>query len=71
MCVYVQAELNQGGGWERLCMERDPFILTELMWSWMEQLKEPAISVQDAKTLNPDNSDARTVLNKLDKVSAL
>ncbi|XP_054464739.1 protein tyrosine phosphatase domain-containing protein 1 [Anoplopoma fimbria] len=64
-----QAELNQGGGWERLCMERDPFILTGLMWAWLEQLKEPVISVQDAKTLNPDNSDAQTVLNTLDQAS--
>lgn len=66
----VQAELNQGGGWERLCMERDPFVLTGLMWAWLEQLKEPVISVQEAKTLNPDNSDAQTVLNTLDQVSA-
>lgn len=66
----VQAELNQGGGWERLCMERDPFVLTGLMWAWLEQLKEPVISVLEAKTLNPDNSDAQTVLNTLDQVSA-
>ncbi|XP_040920677.1 protein tyrosine phosphatase domain-containing protein 1 [Toxotes jaculatrix] len=62
-----QAELNQGGAWERLCMERDPFILTGLMWAWLEQLKEPVISVQDAKGLNPDNTDAQTVLNTLDQ----
>ncbi|KAG7520386.1 tyrosine phosphatase domain-containing protein 1-like [Solea senegalensis] len=62
-----QAELNQGGAWERLCMERDPFILTGLMWAWLEQLKEPVVSIQDAKTLNPDNTDAQTVLNTLDQ----
>nr|XP_046254108.1 protein tyrosine phosphatase domain-containing protein 1 [Scatophagus argus] len=62
-----QAELNQGGGWERLCMERDPFILTGLMWAWLEQLKEPVISIQEAKGLNPDNTDAQTVLNTLDQ----
>uniref|UniRef100_A0A665VYP8 Protein tyrosine phosphatase domain-containing protein 1 n=1 Tax=Echeneis naucrates TaxID=173247 RepID=A0A665VYP8_ECHNA len=62
-----QAELNQGGAWERLCMERDPFILSGLMWTWLEQLKEPVISIQDAKALNPDNTDAQTVLNTLDK----
>ncbi|XP_040008815.1 protein tyrosine phosphatase domain-containing protein 1 [Xiphias gladius] len=62
-----QAELNQGGAWERLYMEQDPFILTGLMWSWMEQLKEPVISIEDAKALNPDNTDARTVLNTLDQ----
>ncbi|XP_062248375.1 protein tyrosine phosphatase domain-containing protein 1 [Platichthys flesus] len=62
-----QAELNQGGAWERLLMERDPFILTGLMWAWMEQLKEPVISVQDVKALNPENTDPQTVLNTLDQ----
>ncbi|XP_041860108.1 protein tyrosine phosphatase domain-containing protein 1 [Melanotaenia boesemani] len=62
-----QAELNQGGAWERLCMERDPFILAGLMWSWLEQLKEPIISIHDAKALNPHNIDAQTVLNTLDQ----
>lgn len=66
----VQAELNQGGGWERLCMERDPFVLTGLMWTWLGHLKEPVISIQEAKSLNPDNSDAQTVLNPLAQVSA-
>uniref|UniRef100_A0A672IVA4 Protein tyrosine phosphatase domain-containing protein 1 n=1 Tax=Salarias fasciatus TaxID=181472 RepID=A0A672IVA4_SALFA len=62
-----QAELNQGGAWERLCMERDPFILTGLMWAWLEQLKEPVISIQEAKALDPDNGDAGNILNTLDK----
>ena len=66
----MQTELNQGGGWERLCMERDPFILTGLMWAWLEQLKEPVISIQEAKALNPYNTDAQTVLNTLEPVSA-
>ncbi|XP_054634995.1 protein tyrosine phosphatase domain-containing protein 1 isoform X1 [Dunckerocampus dactyliophorus] len=60
-----QAELNQGGAWERLCMERDPFILTGLMWAWLEQLKEPVICLQDAKALKPENTDAQTVLDTL------
>ncbi|XP_078110005.1 protein tyrosine phosphatase domain-containing protein 1 [Sander vitreus] len=64
-----QAELNQGGGWERLCMERDPFILTGLMWAWLEQLKEPVISIQEAKAFNANNTDAQTVLNTLDQAS--
>ncbi|MED6279883.1 hypothetical protein CHARACLAT_005324 [Characodon lateralis] len=60
-----QAELNQGSAWERLCMERDPFILTGIMWAWLEQLKEPIISIQDAKALNPDNTDRKTVFSTL------
>ncbi|XP_077403881.1 protein tyrosine phosphatase domain-containing protein 1 [Vanacampus margaritifer] len=60
-----QVELNQGGAWERLCMERDPFILTGLMWAWLEQLKEPVICLQDAMALKPENTDAQAVLNTL------
>ncbi|XP_053173960.1 protein tyrosine phosphatase domain-containing protein 1 [Scomber japonicus] len=62
-----QAEMNQGGAWERLCMERDPFILTGLMWAWLEQLKEPVIGLQDVQALKPYNGDAKTVLNTLDQ----
>uniref|UniRef100_A0A3Q3ME24 Protein tyrosine phosphatase domain containing 1b n=1 Tax=Labrus bergylta TaxID=56723 RepID=A0A3Q3ME24_9LABR len=37
MTVQMYAgRTKQGGGWERLCSERDPFILTGLMWSWLE-----------------------------------
>lgn len=50
-------------------MERDPFILTGLMWAWLEQLKEPVISVEVAKALNPENTDPQTVLAPLDQVS--
>ncbi|XP_037540646.1 protein tyrosine phosphatase domain-containing protein 1 [Nematolebias whitei] len=60
-----QAELNQGSAWERLCTERDPFILTGLMWAWLEQLKEPVISFQDAEALNPDIGYTKPVLNTL------
>ncbi|KAF7210068.1 protein tyrosine phosphatase domain-containing protein 1 isoform X1 [Nothobranchius furzeri] len=60
-----QAELNLGSAWERLCMERDPFILTGIMWSWLEQLKEPVLSIHDAKALNSDGTDAKTVLDSL------
>lgn len=70
-CICVQAQLNEGGGWERLCMERDPFILTGLMWSWLEQLREPVISLREALALNADNTDAQAVLNTLDKVNVL
>ncbi|XP_023693286.2 protein tyrosine phosphatase domain-containing protein 1 isoform X2 [Paramormyrops kingsleyae] len=47
-----QSELNsREGAWERLCVERDPFVLAGLMWSWLEQLKEPVISKEDVQSL--------------------
>lgn len=40
------------------------------MWAWLEQLKEPVISMQEAKALNSDTrSDVQTVLDTLDHVS--
>lgn len=63
-----QAELNMGSGWEQqLCLERDPFVLTGLMWSWLEQLREPVLSVQAAMTLDPNNTKVHTVLNTLEQ----
>ncbi|XP_010893605.1 protein tyrosine phosphatase domain-containing protein 1 isoform X2 [Esox lucius] len=53
-----QSELNMGGAWDRLCtLERDPFVLSGLMWTWLEQLKEPVISVKDVQNLDINNSD--------------
>lgn len=52
-------------------MERDPFILTGLMWSWLEQLKEPVVSLQEALALGAGNADAHAVLGTLDKVDIL
>uniref|UniRef100_A0A4W5MY21 Protein tyrosine phosphatase domain containing 1b n=1 Tax=Hucho hucho TaxID=62062 RepID=A0A4W5MY21_9TELE len=53
-----QSELNMGGAWERLCtLEKDPFVLSGLMWTWLEQLKEPVISIKDVQSLDHNNSD--------------
>ncbi|XP_034393801.1 protein tyrosine phosphatase domain-containing protein 1 isoform X2 [Cyclopterus lumpus] len=64
-----QAELNQGGCWDRLCTEQDPFILSGLMWAWLEQLKQPVVSVQEAEALKPADADAQSVLDALDQAS--
>lgn len=52
-------------------MERDPFILTGIMWSWLEQLKEPVVSLQEALALDAGNAHAHAVLGTLDKVDIL
>ncbi|XP_042569661.1 protein tyrosine phosphatase domain-containing protein 1-like isoform X2 [Cyprinus carpio] len=64
-----QADLNRQGAWERLCLEKDPFILSGIMWSWLEQLKEPIISAHDVHTLTENSQDTKTVLNCLDRAS--
>ncbi|XP_041128867.1 protein tyrosine phosphatase domain-containing protein 1-like isoform X3 [Polyodon spathula] len=48
----VERELNsREGAWDRISTERDPFVLSGLMWSWLEQLKEPVITKQDIQIL--------------------
>ena len=53
--------------WERICGERDPFVLCSLMWSWGEQLKEPVITNEDVDTLVGSRADAAEALSLLDK----
>ncbi|KAI7789788.1 putative protein tyrosine phosphatase domain-containing protein 1-like [Triplophysa rosa] len=62
-----QTDLNYQGAWERLCLEKDPFILSGIMWSWLEQLKEPIISAHDV-FVDESIKDPETVLNSLDRV---
>uniref|UniRef100_A0A4W5LZP0 Protein tyrosine phosphatase domain containing 1a n=1 Tax=Hucho hucho TaxID=62062 RepID=A0A4W5LZP0_9TELE len=61
-----QTELNsREGAWERLSLERDPMVLAGLMWSWLEQLKEPIISSQDVQALGQKNYNSQHALNSL------
>nr|XP_046237649.1 protein tyrosine phosphatase domain-containing protein 1 isoform X2 [Scatophagus argus] len=63
-----QTELNsKEGAWERLCMERDPLLLSSLMWSWLEQLKDPVISSEDIKALSEKNVNPQNALDSLEK----
>ncbi|XP_029358994.1 protein tyrosine phosphatase domain-containing protein 1 isoform X2 [Echeneis naucrates] len=63
-----QTELNsREGAWERLCMERDPLLLSSLMWSWLEQLKDPIISSEDIRALSGKKMNPETTLDSLEK----
>ncbi|XP_067287584.1 protein tyrosine phosphatase domain-containing protein 1 isoform X1 [Pseudorasbora parva] len=63
-----QTELNsREGAWERLCTERDPVVLSTLMWSWLEQLKEPIITKEDVETFAGNRLNPQDALNSLDK----
>ncbi|KAK5911797.1 hypothetical protein CesoFtcFv8_001733 [Champsocephalus esox] len=63
-----QTELNsREGSWERLCMERDPWVLSALMWSWLEQLKDPVISREDVKALRKNHKNPQNSLDSLEK----
>ncbi|KAM6214490.1 protein tyrosine phosphatase domain-containing protein 1 [Rhynchocyon petersi] len=63
-----QKELNsRDGAWEKIRSEQDPFILCSLMWSWVEQLKEPVITKEDVDMLVDKQTDAADALFLLEK----
>ncbi|KFV55813.1 Protein tyrosine phosphatase domain-containing protein 1, partial [Tyto alba] len=63
-----QKELNsRDGAWDKICTERDPFILCSLMWSWIEQLKEPIISKDDIDMLANNCTESQDALYLLRK----
>ncbi|KAK3536641.1 hypothetical protein QTP86_015442 [Hemibagrus guttatus] len=63
-----QTELNcREGAWERLCIEHDPLLLSALMWSWLEQLKEPVITKNDVEALCQNSHNPLQALSIMDK----
>ncbi|KAI4878343.1 hypothetical protein NFI96_033690 [Prochilodus magdalenae] len=63
-----QTDLNsREGAWERLCLERDPLVLSALMWSWLEQLKEPVLTEADVERLTGNSHSPENALNAMDK----
>ncbi|XP_063147879.1 protein tyrosine phosphatase domain-containing protein 1 isoform X2 [Candoia aspera] len=63
-----QKELNtQNGAWDKICTERDPFILSNVMWSWIEQLKEPLLTKNDLEVLAKNNTDFQEAFKLLEK----
>uniref|UniRef100_A0A673VL44 Protein tyrosine phosphatase domain-containing protein 1 n=1 Tax=Suricata suricatta TaxID=37032 RepID=A0A673VL44_SURSU len=63
-----QKELNsQDGAWERMCGERDPSVLCSLLWSWVEQLKEPVITAEDVGLLAGSRAEAAEALSLLEQ----
>ncbi|NXP72064.1 PTPC1 protein, partial [Ramphastos sulfuratus] len=63
-----QKELNsRDGAWDKICTERDPFILCSLMWSWIEQLKEPIIPKDDIDLLAKNCTESQDALYLLRK----
>uniref|UniRef100_A0A8C5UAE1 Protein tyrosine phosphatase domain-containing protein 1 n=1 Tax=Malurus cyaneus samueli TaxID=2593467 RepID=A0A8C5UAE1_9PASS len=63
-----QKELNsRDGAWDKICAERDPFILCSLMWSWLEQLKEPVLSKDDIDMLAKNCTESQDALYLLRK----
>ncbi|XP_072277086.1 protein tyrosine phosphatase domain-containing protein 1 [Pyxicephalus adspersus] len=66
--IFWQKELkSREAAWDRICTERNPSVFSHLMWSWLEQLKEPAIPKEDVHMLASYSSDLESALYLLDK----
>ncbi|XP_041746897.1 protein tyrosine phosphatase domain-containing protein 1 [Coregonus clupeaformis] len=50
--ALLQEELNSSEcAWALLVTESDPHILSSLLWTWLEKLKEPVLSADDVERL--------------------
>ncbi|KAJ4937919.1 hypothetical protein JOQ06_002548 [Pogonophryne albipinna] len=50
--ALLQEELNSSDcGWALLLTESDPQVLSCLLWTWLERLKEPVLSAEDVDRL--------------------
>ncbi|XP_024859426.1 protein tyrosine phosphatase domain-containing protein 1 isoform X2 [Kryptolebias marmoratus] len=66
--ALLQEELNSSDcGWSLLVTESDPHILSCLLWTWLEKLKDPVLSSDDVEKLNVGGSN-RKPLNVLKKI---
>ncbi|XP_067683731.1 protein tyrosine phosphatase domain-containing protein 1-like [Haliotis asinina] len=60
--------LNQTDeAWSMIAQEQDPVILSLLMWDWLDQLSEPALSAQDLLTLLGSSEPPLDALFKVEK----
>ncbi|XP_047428236.1 protein tyrosine phosphatase domain-containing protein 1 [Mugil cephalus] len=65
--ALMQEELNSSDcGWALLVTESDPHVLSCLLWTWLERLREPVLSAEDVEKLSIGGS-SRKPLNVLKK----
>ncbi|KAM9854363.1 protein tyrosine phosphatase domain-containing protein 1 [Aulostomus maculatus] len=51
--ALLQEELNSSEcGWALMVTESDPLVLTCLLWTWLEKLREPVLSTEDVERLS-------------------
>ncbi|KPP68143.1 protein tyrosine phosphatase domain-containing protein 1-like, partial [Scleropages formosus] len=71
LCSPVQEELNGNEcGWATLAMESNPGVLSCLLWTWLEKLREPVLSAADVDLLSSSTQGANS-LSALRKVMGL
>ncbi|XP_035521663.1 protein tyrosine phosphatase domain-containing protein 1 [Morone saxatilis] len=64
--TLLQEELNSSDcGWALLVTESDPHVLSCLLWTWLDKLREPVLSAEDVnKLISGANRKPLSVLKK-------
>ncbi|XP_074533323.1 protein tyrosine phosphatase domain-containing protein 1 [Halichoeres trimaculatus] len=64
--ALLQEELNSSdSGWALLVTESDPRVLSCLLWTWLDRLREPVLSAEDVdRLINQENRKPLSVLQK-------
>ncbi|XP_029288858.1 protein tyrosine phosphatase domain-containing protein 1 [Cottoperca gobio] len=69
--ALLQEELNSSDcGWALLVTESDPLVLSCLLWTWLDKLKEPVLSAEDVDKLSC-GANSRKPLSVLKKPQRL
>lgn len=52
LAAHYQKKLNEKDQvWKELANEQNPYVLAEIMWSWLDHLKEPVLKAQDLSVI--------------------
>ncbi|KAG8187727.1 hypothetical protein JTE90_015597 [Oedothorax gibbosus] len=63
---YQRMLNNRSSAWEKIAKEMDPLLLSALLWSWLEQLREPVLSKNDLSIIVIRSEKTMEILQKLD-----
>nr|XP_042897045.1 protein tyrosine phosphatase domain-containing protein 1-like [Parasteatoda tepidariorum] len=63
---YQRMMNNRSSVWDKIAMEVDPVILSALLWSWLDQLREPVLNRNDLSVIVIRADRPMEILMKLD-----
>ncbi|VDI08320.1 protein tyrosine phosphatase domain-containing protein 1 [Mytilus galloprovincialis] len=64
--IYQQKLNDKDSAWKDLANEQNQYVLAEIMWSWLDQLKEPILNAQDLSVIMKTR-EVDAVLQKLER----
>ncbi|XP_054713508.1 protein tyrosine phosphatase domain-containing protein 1-like [Uloborus diversus] len=63
---YQRALNNRPSAWEKVKREYDPMMLSALLWSWLDQLREPVLNINDLSVIVLRAEKPMEILKRLD-----